>query len=138
MSGGHPRAAGGGARGSACVRVLPAALSAGARCGSPLAAVSRVDAAQPPADRSAAVRGGVRVRWMEVRDPVSPALLQADGEPYRPQPHALAGAAAGPRGPAAAANLASVHQCVVKALDAGPMSSCCQPGEAVTWHMGRA
>lgn len=91
MSRGHPTAAGGGVRGYACVCALPAALSAGARCGSLFAAMSRVDAAQPPADRASAVLGGVRVWWMEVPDPVSLASLQADGEPYRPQLHALVG-----------------------------------------------
>lgn len=129
MSGGHPTAADGAARGNACVRVLPAVLSAGARCGSPVAAVSRVDVAQPSAGRSSAVLGGVRVWWMEVPNPVSSAPVQVDGELYRSQPHTLAGAAAGPRGPAAAANLASMHQCVVKALDARPLSSCGQPGK---------
>lgn len=96
------------------------------------------DAAQPPADGASAVLGVVRVWWMEVPNPVISAPLQTDVEPYRPQLHTLAGAAAEPQGPAAATNLASMHQCVVKALDMGPLSSCCHPGEAVTWHRGRA
>lgn len=81
VSGGHPTAAGGAVRGCVRVRVLPDTLSAGARCGSPFAAMSRAEAAQPPADRAPAVLGGVRVCWMEVPAPVSPELLQADGEP---------------------------------------------------------
>lgn len=92
----------------------------GARCGSPSPATSRVDAAQLPPDRAPAVLGGVCVRWVaqrwkDVLDPASPAPSQADGEPRRPQPHALPGAAAGPRAPAAVASPASMHQRVVKA-----------------------
>lgn len=71
MSGGHPTAAGGDVRGSACVRVREAVV--------PFAAKSRADTAQRPADGASAVLGGVRVWWMEVPNPVSPAPLPADG-----------------------------------------------------------
>lgn len=50
----------------------------------------------------------------------------------------LAGGAAGPRAPAVAASPASMRWCVVKALGAGRLPPCCRPGEAVTWHRGKA
>lgn len=70
--------------------------------------------------------------------PREPCILAGGWGTLSPTTSRPGGAAAGPRGPAAAASLASMHQCVVKALDARPLSPCCRPGETVTWHMGRA
>lgn len=79
------------------------------------------------------VCGGWRCWTPRARHP-----RKAEGEPRRPQPHAPPGAATGPRAPAAAASPAPAPQCVVEGLGAGRLAACYRPGEAVTWHGGRA